>query len=256
MSAAPWSQRLRDNIARVHDEIARACARAARDPGQVRLIAVTKYVSPEILRAVVAAGVNDIGESRVQQLTQRARALGDHRLDWPTPHTAHDERPRWHMIGHLQRNKVKALLPYARIVHSLDSVRLAETLEHHATELGAAVDVFIEVNVAGEAAKTGAPPADLPGLVECVAGCPHLCLRGLMTMAPYAPGPETARPHFARLRELLAQLRAAGRVGPACVELSMGMSSDFAVAVEEGATFVRVGSALFEGLPTGDPRGS
>jgi pyridoxal phosphate enzyme (YggS family) len=159
------------------------------------------------------------------------------------------------MIGHLQRNKIRTLLPHARIIHSLDSDRLAEALDRHAGELGAAVDVLLEVNIAGERSKTGVPPAAVAALAERVAGCPHLRLRGLMTLAPYHPEAEASRPHFAGLRALLSDLRARGAVGPDCVHLSMGMSQDYAVAVEEGATFVRVGSLLFAGLPGTDPRG-
>ena len=205
--------------------------------------------------AVLQAGVTDIGESHVQQLVARACACGKARFDWPGPADTAYGQPRWHMIGHLQRNKVKLLLPQARIVHSLDSPHLAETLAQHAQRLDTAVDVFIEVSVAGETTKAGASPEALGALADAVCASGSLRLRGLMTMAPYHPDPEAARPHFARLRELLEGLRTAGSVGPACVHLSMGMSQDYLVAVEEGATFVRVGSALFAGLPAGDPRG-
>ena len=261
MAPTDWQLELRTNIARVRQSIAVACRKAHRNPADVRLVAVTKYVSTDVLRAVMAAGIVDIGESHAQQLVARARECGAAQLDWPgdaTPAPQPPEQlstpPRWHMIGHLQRNKVKMLLPHARVIHSLDSARLAEALEQQAAQLAALVDVFIEVNVAGEAAKTGAAIDAVPALLQVVAACPHLILRGLMTMAPYDPDPETARPHFARLRQFLAQLRDTGAVGPACVHLSMGMSHDYTIAVEEGATLVRVGSALFEGLPSGDPR--
>jgi pyridoxal phosphate enzyme (YggS family) len=249
-----WQQQLRDNLARVRDSIAGACQRRGRDPRAVRLVAVTKYVAPPALREVLQAGVPDLGESHVQQLVARARACEPPRLDWPDLGEPASARPRWHMIGHLQRNKVKALLPYARIIHSLDSPRLAQVIEQQAAALDARVDVLIEVNVAGEASKTGIGPDSVPPLLEAVAACRHLCLRGLMTMAPYDPDPEAARPCFVRLRELLEHGRSVGLVGPECVHLSMGMSQDYAVAVEEGATLVRVGSALFEGLPSSDPR--
>jgi hypothetical protein len=255
MNDPPWKQPLRENLARVRQTIAAACQRRGRDPRDVHLVAVTKYVSPAVLREVLAAGVPDIGESHVQQLVARARACGPPRLDWPGPTADADPRPRWHMIGHLQRNKVKLLLPHARIIHSLDSPRLAETIEQHAAALDALVEVLIEVNVSGEASKEGVRPDEIPPLLGTVAGCPHLRLRGLMTMAPYEPDPEAARPCFARLRSLLDRLRTAGAVGPQCSQLSMGMSQDYEVAVEEGATLVRVGSALFEGLPSSDPRG-
>lgn len=249
-----WQQQLRDNLARVRDTIAHAAQRRGRDPATVRLVAVTKYVAPAVLRELLQAGVADIGESHVQQLVARARDCPPPRLDWPDSAEPAEAGARWHMIGHLQRNKVKALLPYARIIHSLDSLRLAQALEGEAAAVGARVDVLIEVNLAGEASKTGLAPAAVSPLVEAVATCPHLRLRGLMTMAPYDPDAEAARPCFVRLRELLEHYRSSGLVGPQCVHLSMGMSQDYAVAVEEGATLVRVGSALFAGLPGSDPR--
>jgi PLP dependent protein len=255
MDNVDWKQQLRENVARVRQIIAAACERSQRDPTDVHLIAVTKYVSPEVLAEVLQAGVTDLGESQVQQLVGRARTCGQARFDWPGPADAALGQPRWHMIGHLQRNKVKLLLPNARIVHSLDSLHLAETLAQHARRIDTAVDVFIEVNVAGETTKAGASPGAVGALADAVCASGNLRLRGLMTLAPYDPDAQAARPHFARLRELLERLRTAGTVGPACVHLSMGMSQDYAVAVEEGATFVRVGSALFEGLPSGDPRG-
>lgn len=250
MDQPDWKARLRANIALVRGNIAQAAARAGRDPQSVRLIAVTKYVSLEVLRETLAAGIVDLGESHVQQLAERAQACGVTRFDWPgDEHAGIDGRPRWHMIGHLQRNKVKLLLPHTRLIHSLDSQRLAETLEQHAAQLGVPIDALIEVNVSGEASKHGVAPEAVAELAAATMSCPHLRLRGLMTMAPYDPDSETARPHFARLRDLLERSRTAGTVGPLCAELSMGMSQDYAVAVEEGATFVRVGSALFDGFP-------
>jgi pyridoxal phosphate enzyme (YggS family) len=255
-----WRQTLRDNVTRVQANIAAACRRAGRDPAEVRLLAVTKYVSLEVARELLAAGLVDLGENRVQQLVTRAQACGTARFDWPDDSAGRADSspapaaPRWHMLGHVQRNKLKTLLPHARIVHSLDSARLAEAVARQAQELQVQVDVLIEVNIAGEAAKTGALPADVPALVAAVAAFPPLRLRGLMTMTPYDPNPETSRPYFAQLRELLERLRAQGAVGPGGRHLSMGMSQDYVVAVEEGATIVRLGSALFDGLPTTDPR--
>ncbi len=247
--------RLRRNLAEVRSQIAAAAGRAGRSAHDVRLVAVTKYVATDVIGALVELGVPDVGESRVQQLVERARRCGPAATDWPGEAPTPAAGPRWHMIGHLQRNKVKPLLEVARIVHSLDSERLAEALERQAAAAGVCVDVLIEVNVPGEASKTGIPASEVAALATCVGRHGHLRLRGLMTMAPYDPDPEHARPHFARLRALLEDLRRKGVVGPQCVHLSMGMSQDYAVAVEEGATLVRVGSALFAGLPTSDPRG-
>jgi pyridoxal phosphate enzyme (YggS family) len=254
MDCSDWETQLRANVARVRQTIADACRHRDRDLRDIHLVAVTKYVSPAVLREVLAAGVSDIGESHVQQLVARAHECGPPRLDWPGPAAAPDPRPRWHMVGHLQRNKVKLLLPHARIIHSLDSPRLAAALEQQAGPLEAQVDVFIEVNVSGEGSKEGVGPDGVAPLITALAGCPHLRLRGLMTMAPYDLHPEAARPYFVRLRGLLDHLRATAAAGPECVHLSMGMSQDYGVAVEEGATFVRVGSALFAGLPSTDPR--
>ncbi|MCK4342185.1 MAG: YggS family pyridoxal phosphate-dependent enzyme [Phycisphaerae bacterium] len=251
-----WKPTLHENIARVRRNIADAGRRVGRDPDSVRLVGVTKYVSPEVLRELPAAGVTDIGESRVQQLVTRAQAYGPARLDWSDAAAqATSSLPRWHMIGHLQRNKVKLLLPHSRVIHSLDSERLATTIQNQAQSMDAMVDAFIEVNVSGETSKQGVTPDQVEALVQAVSGCPRIRLRGLMTMAPYNPDPEASRPCFVRLRELLERLRESGTAGPECTQLSMGMSQDYVVAVEEGATFVRVGSALFENLPSIDPRG-
>lgn len=249
MSTFDWNRRLHANVATVRQNIAAACARAGRLPDQVRLVAVTKSVGPPVIRALVAGGIVDVAENRVQQLAARAAELGLACGGWPEPAAAdRPGLPRWHMIGHLQRNKVRTLLPCARIVHSLDSERLASTIGHQAQEVQVVVDVLVEVNVSGEGSKEGVRPEDVAALAAAVARERHLCLRGLMTMAPLCPVAEAARPYFARLRTLLERLRQAGAVPSTCAHLSMGMSQDYAVAVEEGATLVRVGSALFEGL--------
>ncbi len=235
---------VRANLARVEENIAAACARVGRPASEVRLVAVTKSVDPPIIQELQAAGLRDFGENRVQQLIARAEILGSAPGGW-TPAGDGSPLPCWHMIGHLQRNKVARLLPHVRIVHSVDSTRLAAELGAAAAARGWRVDVLLETNVAGEASKTGVAPDELEGLVAAIRGWPALTLRGLMTMAPLVEDAERARPCFARLRELLRGLQARGAVGPECVHLSMGMSQDYAVAVEEGATVVRVGSALF-----------
>lgn len=240
------------NLARVRDRIAAAAARRGRDPAGVRLVAVTKYVSLDVIEPLIAAGVNDLGENRVQQLVARATAAPG-RLDSPFDGPGGGGATstpgfRWHMIGHLQRNKVRALLRICRVVHALDSARLADELQSAAAAAAAAVDVFVEVNVAGEAQKGGVNPQTLAELLRHVHGCPALRLRGLMAMAPLNPDAEAARPHFARLAALLREHRTRGDLPDDAVHLSMGMSQDFEVAVEEGATVVRVGSALYEGI--------
>jgi pyridoxal phosphate enzyme (YggS family) len=236
------------NLAAVRSTIAAACRRTGREAAEVRLVAVTKSADPEAIRSLVRLGQIDVAENRVQQLTARAALLGCD-LDSPFEGPASSTLPRWHMVGHLQRNNVKSLLEFSRAIHSLDSDRLAEELERQAAKLDASVDVFMELNVGGEAAKTGAAADDAARLAELIERQPHLRLRGLMTMAPLEGGVETARPCFAWLRETLAQLRRGGAVSGACRELSMGMSGDLEVAIEEGATIVRVGTALFSPGP-------
>ena len=243
---------LRENVARVRQSIVAACERIGRDPGSVNLVAVTKYVDLPVIEGLLAAGVCEIGENRVQQLIQRVEILGTRHDEWREPEQCaaypHPPTPRWHMIGHLQRNKVKALLPHVRVIHSLDSARLAAEIDKIAEQLDTYVDAFLEINVSGEASKQGLSIDELPELVEALQKHLRIRLRGLMTMAPFDLEPERARPYFARLRQQLERLRDTGIVGSQCVHLSMGMSQDYAVAVEEGATFIRVGSALYEGL--------
>jgi uncharacterized pyridoxal phosphate-containing UPF0001 family protein len=251
-------QRLRENLARVRETIADACRRAGRDPGGVRLVAVTKYVDLKMIGALLDIGVRELGENRVQQLIQRAERLGATTAELFDPEPegfGPGDRPpgattvpRWHMIGHLQRNKVKALLNHTRIVHSLDSPRLAYEIQKVAEARDLRVDAFLEVNVAQEESKYGVALPEVETLAEAVGTCDRISLRGLMTMAPFDPDPEAARPHFVRLRALLERLRRGGAVGADCTHLSMGMTQDYGVAVEEGATFVRIGSALYEGV--------
>jgi pyridoxal phosphate enzyme (YggS family) len=222
MTDSELEERLAANLAAVEARIAAACARAGRPRTDVTLVAVTKYASARVAARLHDLGVADLGESRPQVLWRKADAL---------PRSV-----RWHLIGHLQRNKVDKTLPRAALIHSVDSVRLIEALAAEADRQSRDVPLLIEVNLSGEASKTGLDPAGLPEARAAVARHPRLHLRGLMTMAAH-DGPEAARPVFRRLRELGGPL------------LSMGMTNDFEVAIEEGATHVRVGSALFEGIP-------
>lgn len=209
--------------------IERACAAAGRDPGAVTLVAVTKGHGPdEVRRALLDHGHRDLGENRVQEWQSKADALG--------PDVA------WHLVGHLQTNKVRFCAPFA-LIHSVDSVRLADALEAEGARRGHVFPVLLQVNVAGEAQKYGVPPAEVADLARHVASLAHVRLEGLMTIAPYDDDPERARPVFRALRDL-ADRHAHGRT-------SMGMSGDLEVAIEEGATWVRVGRAAFE--PAGAP---
>ncbi|MBA3314287.1 MAG: YggS family pyridoxal phosphate-dependent enzyme [Planctomycetaceae bacterium] len=214
----------------VRRSIAAACARVDRDPGAVRLVAVTKYAPIDAVRELVDLGHRDLGESRPQQLIERAKLFESRELSW-------------HLIGTLQRNKARKVLPVTTTIHSADDLRLLQTLERLADELRLRPQVLIEVNVAGEAAKQGFSPDVLYSVWPRILELRNLDLRGLMTMAPYSDDPETARPVFRSLRILRDELSQRGSLTLA--ELSMGMSGDYEVAIEEGATIVRLGSSLF-----------
>lgn len=242
--------RLERNLGALRERITRAAARSGRGADDVRLVAVTKSVDVETIRLLRELGLRDFGENRVQQLARRAEALG---ADVSGFESARDpQAPRWHMIGHLQRNKVKPLLGQCRIVHSVDSARLANEIEARMESLARDqrdhADVLLEVNLSREEHKSGAPQCEAPQLAEQISALPRIRLCGLMTMASLAGDSRAVRGVFAGLRELLERLRSSGAVDENCRELSMGMSNDYTVAVEEGATIVRVGSALFAGL--------
>lgn len=228
---------LLERLAGVQERIAEAAHRAGRDPRSVRLVAVTKGRSLAEIRAVLAAGVADLGENRVQELVAKAGELATAGF-----------APRWHMLGYLQRNKVKALLPWCRIIHSVDRLALGDEIARRTTGVDP-VEVLVEVNVAGEASKAGVAPDGAEALVRSVAELPGLRVAGLMTVAPATRDPESSRPVFRELRVLAERLDALGIPGVALRELSMGMSSDYAIAVEEGATLVRVGTAIFGPRP-------
>lgn len=227
--------RLADNLARVRQRIAGAAGRAGRAAADVRLVAVTKYFGAEIARLVAAAGCPILGENRPQELRAKAESLADLPIEW-------------HLIGSLQRNKVRMVLPHAALIHSADSVRLLQTLSDEAVAAGKSVRCLLEVNVSGDATKHGFAPDELPRLFEAWPNLPAVRIEGLMTMAALDGGPDVARANFAALRNLRDRLRPTAPPGVVLDELSMGMSGDFEIAIEEGATLVRVGSALYEGV--------
>jgi pyridoxal phosphate enzyme (YggS family) len=225
------------NLAAVRDRIAEACRRAGRSAEDVRLIAVTKYVDTTITRLLAECGCLDLAESRPQQLWEKAAAMTDM-----------GPLIRWHVVGHLQRNKVRRTLPVVSLIHTLDSERLLASLEAEAAMSGQPCNVLVEVNLSPDAARSGAAPADVPALVFATVRSPHLRLRGLMGMASHPDSPAAdARRDFARLREFRDQLEA-DVPAEALRELSMGMSGDFEAAILEGSTMLRIGSALVEGL--------
>ncbi|MBN1488949.1 MAG: YggS family pyridoxal phosphate-dependent enzyme [Phycisphaerae bacterium] len=247
-------RKLSDNLKRVRDRLGAACAKVSRDPSTVKLVAVTKTVEIDVIRQMLEHGVTELGESRVQQLVKRAGMIEEYRSRRRlVGGSAGSDAPHWHMIGHLQRNKIKAVLPWVGTVHSVDNLRLAEDLSTQSQKMERTTDVFIEVNVSEERTKHGVVVGATQHLVEHMVQMSNLRVLGLMTMAPLAEDPEAARPYFARLRELLEDIQREKFATPDFVHLSMGMSNDFGVAVEEGATVVRIGTALFEGIAANVP---
>ena len=212
--------------------MAAAAGTAGRDPSTVRLVAVSKTFPAEAVRSAFGAGQRDFGENRVQEALQKIGETTDLTI-------------RWHLLGHLQSNKARKAGPAFAMVQSVDSAELIQKLDAAAAEAGSAPELLIQVDLAGEATKFGVPPAEVPRLFEAAAASRAARVVGLMTLPPVPDTPEDARPYFRRLRELKDQWLAAGVPAPMLRELSMGMSGDFEVAIEEGATIVRVGTAIF-----------
>lgn len=242
MSHLPAGQ-IRDNIARVRDVIADACAKAGRDPSEVTLVAVSKKKPPADILAAVEAGVQHFGENRVEEAIEKIPAINA-QLSAPVI---------WHMVGHIQSRKARHIPSLFRVVHSVDSLKLGEKLANLSAESGAALDALIQINVAGEAQKHGFDalrwrddPAQRETIMQDVARIaqlPGLQLRGLMTMAPIVADIEDTRPVFAGLASLRDEMQS--MLGIDLPELSMGMTDDYPVAIEEGATIIRVGRAIF-----------
>ncbi len=217
-------------LERVREKIAAACARTHRDPNEVEIVAVTKTHGPEVVQDAWQARLHIVGENKVQEAA------------WKKP--ASVTGPEWHLIGHLQANKVRHALMLFDYIHSVDSMRLADKINRVADEMGLSPRILLEVNVSGEKSKSGMKPEDVePTLTHILEECPRLTVEGLMTMAPYSENPEDSRPYFRHLRELRDSLEAKLNIG--LPRLSMGMSGDYEIAVEEGATWVRLGTVLF-----------
>ena len=219
-------------LAEIRDRIANAAGRAGRNPSDVRLIAVSKTHPIEAVRAAAEAGQLDFGENKVQEALQKIAQSTDTRL-------------RWHLIGHLQSNKARKAAGAVNAVHAIDSIDLLKRVDEAAKQAGRTVDALVQVDLALEDTKFGAPLTDVPAIVAAAEACTAARLVGLMLLPPLAENPEDARPWFARLRALRDQLGASGVPAGRLRELSMGMSHDFEVAIEEGATMVRVGTAIF-----------
>ncbi len=219
---------LADNYNRILRNIDAAAKRSGRDPREVQLIAVTKYVGLTEIKEAVKLGLKDFGENRVQEAAQKVEKFPD---------------LNWHFIGHLQSNKAKDVLPCYSMIHSLDRLSLAEALQRCGDRFDLKADVLVQVNTSGEKSKFGLAPEELPGFLEKVKSLKRLQVRGLMTMAPFYEDPETVRPFFRELRRLRDQNSS---IDYNLEHLSMGMTNDYLVAIEEGATIIRVGSALFD----------
>ena len=220
------------NLSTIRERIAAAAVAAGRDPAGIRLLAVSKTFSAEHVRAAYAAGQRDFGENKVQEALQKIAETADLEI-------------RWHLIGHLQSNKVKKAGPAFAAIHAIDSVELVRRVDAAAVGAGAAPDLYIQVDLAGESTKFGAPEAEVAAIARAAAGCRAARLKGLMLLPPWFDDPEQARPYFRRLRELRDRLVGDGIDGSRLGDLSMGMSHDFEVAIQEGATLVRVGTAIF-----------
>jgi pyridoxal phosphate enzyme (YggS family) len=228
--------RIRDNLAGVRERMAAAAARSGRQAGEIKLVGVTKYVDADIALVLVEAGVTDLGESRPQELSKKAEAMADLPI-------------HWHLIGHLQRNKVKRTLESVAIIHSVDSLRLLQEINVHAASRPLpVVDVLLEVNISGDAAKHGLRSDEIEPLIPEIAKLSYVSVIGLMTMSGLESTPEQTRREFAAVRELGDKLGRISAPNMVLNDLSMGMSEDYEIAIEEGATIVRVGSALFEGV--------
>jgi pyridoxal phosphate enzyme (YggS family) len=222
-----------ERLAAVRLQIAAAAARSNRAPEEVTLVVVSKTHPPDMVRDAIAAGVTDLGENRIQEADEKIAAVGR-------------TVARWHLIGHLQSNKARRAVTLFDLIHSLDSAELAQRLDRMCEKEGRAeLPVLIQLNLAGEETKSGIAVRELPKIVEAVTAGKHLRLRGLMTVPPFFAESEMARPLFRRLRELRDELKAQGVFAAGPGELSMGMTHDFPVAIEEGATLVRIGTAIF-----------
>ena len=232
---------IRENLEQIEKRIQAACDRSGRAREEVLLIAVSKTKPASMVREAMEAGIRDFGENKVQELCEKAEEI-----------KGLTERPEagainWHLIGHLQRNKVKYVVDQACLIHSVDSLRLAEEIQKEAAKKECHVDILIEVNIGDEESKSGVAKEEAVGLVRAVAPLSRVHIKGLMAVAPIVSEPEESRPYFQEMFRLREEIRFMELPGVEMRELSMGMTGDFEVAVEEGATMVRVGTAIFGG---------
>src|SRR5512140_308834 len=223
---------LQRSIEEIKLRIGQACLRAGRDPADVTLIAVTKTFPAEAVAQAVAAGVQDIGENYVQELLEKREKLADNAI-------------RWHFIGHLQTNKVKYIVEWIHLIHAVDRKELVQEIDRRAERAGRVIDLLVEVNTTGEQSKFGVAPETALPFIRTLAEYRNVNVAGLMTIGPFLPDPEGSRPMFHRLKELQEEARRLGQPNVSMRYLSMGMTGDFEVAIEEGATHVRIGTAIF-----------
>jgi len=222
---------IKDNLSKVLERIARAAERSGQTPESIKLVAVGKTIGPEKIIEAIDAGVTDIGENRIQEaLAKRPLIQRD---------------VKWHMVGHLQRNKVKQALDFFDLIHSVDSIRLLDAIEKRAEKDDRVVDILTQVNTSGEATKYGLKPEEVINFVEYAVSCEHTRVRGLMTIGPFVEDAQLARPSFQQLRDLRDQIIKLNLPRIEMKYLSMGMTSDFEVAIEEGANMVRIGTAIY-----------
>lgn len=231
MTLDPVSMTISESVKEVRKRIANAAKRAGRNPADVVLVAVTKGVETERIKEAIASGVRILGESRVQEARPKMDALG--------------KEASWHFIGHLQRNKVKYIVGEVDLIHSVDSIELSEEISDRAQKKGVIQNILLEVNISGEKGKFGIPPEEVIPMTKEIARLRNTSLKGMMTVPPFSENPEDSRPHFRRLRELRDEIIGLGIPPSDFKELSMGMSGDFEIGIEEGATLVRIGTAIF-----------
>ncbi len=223
---------IRERITSLEAQIQSACSRAGKKREDITLVCVSKTFGDDAVREAMASGLLDFGENYVQELTAKRQKLGD-------------LSPRWHFIGHLQSNKVKYIAGFVHLIHSVDNLRLAQEIDKRAGQCGRILDVLVEVHTTDEATKYGVRPEDTVRLVEEMAVLPHVRVKGLMTMGPFSDDPNDSRPSFRLVAGLGQEIEKKGIEGVAMKTLSMGMTHDFEVAIEEGATLIRIGTAIF-----------
>ena len=219
------------NIGAIRERIRKAAERAGRDPSEVLLLAVTKTVDVQRINEALLCGVSEVGENRVQELLDKYGALA--------------KDVKWHLIGHLQTNKVKYIIDKAALIHSVESIRLAEEINKRAAAAGRTADILVEINIGGEESKFGIAPEAAEDFIRELSGFPNLRVRGLMTVAPIVGAPEENRVHFRKMKQLLVDINSKKIDNIRMNILSMGMTEDYEVAVEEGATIVRIGTGIF-----------